>query len=336
MLKIGILGLGNQGFAFLKSFKDLTVAKLASVCDIDKSKLEIAKKESANLNSDLFITTDVEVFLSSGIDIVILCLPAFENKSIIEKILKKDLNILCSLPLLNSIADADLIAQMVRQSEAKFMPVQILEFFSSYNEFRNIIKRGKIGEVGFMRASIGGGYPESFNNWLDCDELGGGVILNLGIHALYFLISIFGKVKRVYSRRNRILEDKNKKDYSLILIRFEDDSIVNLELSWAYPDGTPYISKLDAFGTNGQLNYDDINKQPITLFDNKSKNKSYDLYNEINPLGGNPYKLMIESFVRNIELKADINLKIEDSIYALKVAVCCLESANKNQVIYVK
>jgi predicted dehydrogenase len=143
MLKIGILGLGNQGLSFLRSFSDLIVTKLVSVCDIDKNRLENAKRESANFNSDLFTTTDVEVFLSSGIDIVILCLPAFENKSIIEKILKKDLNILCSLPLSNSIEDADSIAQMIKQSEAKFMPVQILEFFSSYNEFRNIIKREK-------------------------------------------------------------------------------------------------------------------------------------------------------------------------------------------------
>jgi UDP-N-acetylglucosamine 3-dehydrogenase len=187
-----------------------------------------------------------------------------------------------------------------------------------------------------MRTSIGGGYPESFNGWLDRDELGGGVILNLGIHALYFLISIFGKVKRVYSRRNKVFGDKNKKDYSLIVIRFEDDSIVNLELSWAYPDGTPYISKLDAFGTNGQLNYDDTNKQPIILFEDKLKNKSYNLYNELNPLGGNPYKLIIESLVKNIEFKSDVSFKVEDSIYALKVATCCLESANKNQVIHVK
>lgn len=333
MLKIGILGLGNQGLSFLKAFKDLTAAELTAVCDIDKAKLEIAKKESSWLNPDLSATADIDSFLSSGIDIVALCLPAFENKSAIEKIIKKDLSIICSLPLSNSAKDADLIAQMVKQSKVKFMPLQILEFFSSYNEFRNVIKRGKIGEVGFMRASIGGGYPASFNGWLDHDELGGGVILNLGLHAIYFLISIFGKVKRVYCRRRRIIGGGNKKDYALILMRFNDDSIVHLELSWAYPDGTPYISKLDAFGTNGQLSYDDTSKQPITLFGNKPENKSYNLYNENNPLAGNPYRLVIESFVGDIELNSHVNFKIEDSMYALRVAICCLESASKNQVV---
>jgi UDP-N-acetylglucosamine 3-dehydrogenase len=335
MLNIGILGLGNQGFSFLRSYSYLDNARLAAVCDLDNNKLEKAKKEFSDFNKNLVTTTNIDNFISSGLDIVTLCLPVYENNLIIGKILKKDINVLCSLPMSESIDSTNTIKEIIIKSKAKLMPAQLIEFFSSYNEFRNIIKRGKIGEVGFMRASIGGGYPGSYNDWLDSDEKGGGVILNLGIHALYYLISLFGSVKRVYARRKKIINGDNKKDYALILIRFNNESIVHLELTWAYPDGTPYISKLDAFGTNGQLNYDDTNKGPITLYENKIKNKSYDLYRDENPLTGNPCRLITESFIGYLEGRSEIPVKLEDSIYALNVVFCCLESANNNKVVKV-
>ena len=335
MLKIGILGLGNQGFNFLKSYADLRNARLVSVCDIDNNKLVKAKNEYKAYNNDIITTTNTDDFLSTGLDIAVLCIPTNNNQSLIEKILGRNINILCSMPLAESLDKADLILNAVKKSKAKILPANLFEYFSSNNEFRNIIKRGKIGDVGFMRVSIGGGYPSSYNDWLDTDELGGGVILNLGVHPLYYLINLFGQIKRVYARRRKTADGTNKKDYALILIRFDNDTIVHLELSWAYPDGTKYISKLDAFGTNGELNYDDTNKHPITLYENKVNEKSYNLYNEENPLAGNPYRLVTESFINYLETKSGLSANLEDSIYALKVALSCLKSANENKVVYI-
>ena len=330
MLKVGILGIGNLGKNFLKSFNNSKRSELVVVCDKEKEKLGFVK----DIIPGLKMTTNIEKFLSYDIDMVILCTPTYENPLLVEKIMKKSINVLCSIPIAPSIKQAESIVQATKENKSKFMAAHIIDYFSSHSQFKSILSRKKIGEVGFLRTSIGGGYPDSYNNWLDKDQLGGGVIVNLGIHHFHYIISLFGPVSRVYCKRGKILEGSNKKDYCLAVVKFKNKNIVHMELSWAYPDGQSYISKLDAFGTNGQVTYDDSKKKPIKIYQNQSVKKNYDLYIDENPLAGNPYSLVVESFINYIEGNIDIPIKTESSVYALKVALSALESANNGSVVY--
>lgn len=331
MLKIGIIGIGNSGYDHVKAYSNLKNGKLTSICDIDMKKLEMVKEAAP----DCILNVDLDDFLNSGIEIVDLCTPCYENMNLINKIVKRSKHILCGVPISASLESANTILEITKNIKTKFMAGQITNFFSNYNEFKKILNRGKIGEVGFLRTSIGGGYPASYNNWLDSDDNGGGVILNLGIHHFYYIYNLFGDVERVYAKRKKVLNGDSKKDYALIILRFKNKNIVHVELSWAYPDGTPYILKLDAFGTNGQVVYDDNLRRPMRIYDNKTNQKKYNLYRIDNPLANNPYKLQMESFIDCIEGTYDIPIKLEDSIYAQKVAYSCLKSANDNSVEYI-
>ena len=262
MHKIGIIGLGNFGINFYKASVLIKKAKLISVCDIDNNKIEMIKQEKS-FNHDVVVTENIENFLNSGIDTALIATPAYDSFKISSKLLDEGINVLSAIPLTNNIKDGKELIKIEEKSKAKFMACHLLEYFSPYAQLKNILERGKIGKAYFMRTSLGGGYPASWNNWLDEDELGGGVINNLGINHFYYHISLFGKVKRVFARRAKYLSGMDKKDYSLILLRFEDGSIVHSELSWAYPDGHEYLSKLDVFGTNGQIYHDELERGPI-------------------------------------------------------------------------
>jgi predicted dehydrogenase len=199
--------------------------------------------------------------------------------------------------------------------------------------FKDVIDRGKIGELGFLRASLGGGYPESYKGWLDDDKTGGGVIINLGVNLFFYITRLFGKAERVFARRNRYIEGENKKDYALIIIRFGNDNIAHVELSWAYPDGSPYTLKLDAFGTNGQLWYDDSMRRPMRIYGSRNNEKEYSLYRMDNPLAGNPYLLQMKSFIDSLENDSKDPGGLEDDIYALELAHACLRSSRENKVV---
>ena len=153
------------------------------------------------------------------------------------------------------------------------------------------------------------------------------------MNLFYYTIKLFGKAERVFTRRKKIIEGKNKKDYALIIIRFGGDNIAHVELSWAYPDGTPYILKLDAFGTNGQLWYDDSMHRPMRIHDSRYNEKEYSLYRVDNPLAGNPYLLQMESFLDSIKNNDKEASGLEDDIYALEITLACLKSSRENKVV---
>jgi predicted dehydrogenase len=265
--------------------------------------------------------------------VVDLCVPTYENFKLVKEVTEKGKHILCDVPLSDSLDGARKIEELVKKSGIGFAASRTSDFSSNYMVFKDVINRGKIGKLGFIRASLGGGYPESYKNWLDDDGTGGGVIVNLGVSLLFYLVRLFGKAERVFARRSKYIEGENKKDYALVIIRFGNDNIAHVELSWAYPDGSPYVLKLDAFGTNGQLWYDDSMRRPMRIYDNRNNEKEYSLYRIDNPLAGNPYLLQMESFIDSLEDDGKGAVGLEDDIYALELALACLKSSRENKVV---
>ena len=329
MVNIGIIGAGNSGTEHLKAYKDLKNGTVISAFDIDGKKLEGIKR----IIPDCQVFYSLGDFLGSDIQIVDLCVPAYENCKLVKEIAGKGKHILCDVPLSDSLAGAHEIEKLVKESKIMFRTSRISEFSSNYKVFKDLIERGKIGEPGFLRASLGGGYPDSYNGWLDDDNTGGGVIVNLGINLFFYITGLLGRVERVFARRTKYIEGGNKKDYALILIRFGNDNIAHVELAWAYPDGSPYILKLDAFGTNGQLWYDDSMRRPIRIYDSRNNEKGYTLYGLDNPLAGNPYLLQMKSFIDSIESDDKQTWSLEGDIYALELALACLKSSRENKVV---
>jgi predicted dehydrogenase len=328
-MNIGIIGIGNSGTAHLTAYKDLKNGRVTSVYDIDKDKMEKAKKIIPGCR----VCSSLEDFLGSDIKVVDLCVPAYENHKLIKEIAEKGKHILCDVPLSDTLDGAGEIEGIIKKSGIRFTASRISDYSSNYKVFKDIIDRGKIGEPGFLRASLGGGYPESYRGWLDDDKTGGGVIVNLGVNLFFYAARLFGKAERVFARRSKYIEGENKKDYALIIIRFENDNIAHVELSWAYPDGSPYILKLDAFGTNGQLWYDDSMRRPMRIYDSRQNEKQYSLYRTDNPTAGNPYLLQMEDFIDSIKNDDTDRQGLEDDIYALDIALACLKSSRENKVV---
>jgi len=142
MLNIGIIGVGNSGTEHLKAYRDLKKGKVTSAFDIDGKRLEKVKEIAPGCR----LFSSLQDFLDSGIQVVDLCVPAYENSKLVKEIAGQGKHILCDVPLSDSLEGAREIEGTVIESGIRFTASRISEFSSNYKVFKDVTGRGKIGE----------------------------------------------------------------------------------------------------------------------------------------------------------------------------------------------
>ena len=90
MIKIGIVGIGNMGSFHAASIFAGKVegAVLDSLCDIDRSKLDWARKEFDN---QVKCFRDYEEMMDSGIDAIVIATPQYSHVEIAIKAFEKNM-----------------------------------------------------------------------------------------------------------------------------------------------------------------------------------------------------------------------------------------------------
>ena len=99
---------------------------------------------------------------------------------------------------LNSQQVAEMIA-MAKAQRCFFMEGLWTRFHPNILKTEELIRKGKLGEVNYLRADFGFAAPFDPNNRIYNMDLGGGALLDIGIYPLFLAQLIFGKPNRIQS-----------------------------------------------------------------------------------------------------------------------------------------
>ena len=118
-------------------------------CDLNQSKIEAARADAP----DLFYTSDYETMLARpDVDIVAVYTPdAFHGEHIVRAF-EAGKHVICTKPLVNSVADARRILEAGRRTGRNLLVGQSTRFFESFRRQRAAYERGEIGTVELVDA----------------------------------------------------------------------------------------------------------------------------------------------------------------------------------------
>ena len=269
MLRAALIGCGNIGAGgHLPAYAHIPEAELVAVCDAVEDLVRAAAERSgATAFADY-----QQLLARDDIDMVDICLPTYLHGEVATAAAEAGKHILCEKPMAHSLEAADAMIEAAQKARVKLMIGQVRRFDHRYASIKEQIDAGKIGRPVFVRRAERQFLPFPPEAWQWDPARGGGVILDIGVHATDLFHWIIGEEPvEVYAVAKSVRESARAAgsfDHAFITCKFEGGGVGFAETSWAHPDGfggTLY-AQLDIVGTEGKVQYADKDTNPLLIF----------------------------------------------------------------------
>ena len=218
-MKIGILGFGSMGKTHMYSIKNIPFffsekidLEVVAVCT---KNIENARKASDQFNIPFFTDNEDDIIYNDEIDVVDICTPNIYHYNTAKKAILAGKHVYCEKPLAVTYEEAKELAALAKEKGVICGIVFNNRFLSPILKAKELVDSDKIGRV--LSFSIKYLHSSALDTqkkagWKqDKDICGGGVLFDLGSHAvdlIYYLCgefdSVLGKSQIAYPVRTGV------------------------------------------------------------------------------------------------------------------------------------
>jgi predicted dehydrogenase len=224
-LRVGIVGLGKQGGIRARTVRarDDTVL----VCGADPD-------PPAKGFEDIQVFVDPRAVIDADVDAVFVCTPNRFTPEIAVAALDAGKHVFCEKPPGRAVADAEHMIAAERRN-----PGLVLKFGFNHRyhfgimEAKKIVDSGKYGRVLWLRGIYGKAAYALYPTEWRCDPelVGGGILLDQGIHMLDLFRHFCGEFTEIKSMCANVREDSPLEDNAFALLRNDAGCIAMLHSS---------------------------------------------------------------------------------------------------------
>lgn len=196
-VRYGIIGIGNMGYAHLKSFYDGKIENGAcvAIADLKREKIDAALK-AFPAQYEIFSSGD-ELIDKADVDAILIAVPHYDHPALAIKALKKGIHVLCEKPAGVYTKQVKQMNDVATESDALFTMMYNQRTNPLYKKMHELVKSGDIGEIRRVNWIITNWFRTQF--YFDSGAWratwrgeGGGVLMNQCPHQLDLLWWICG------------------------------------------------------------------------------------------------------------------------------------------------
>jgi predicted dehydrogenase len=255
----------------------------------------------------------------TAIDFLDICTPTDTHPGLIEAAAANEVDAFLEKPIARDLVAAHDIATTVERSGITVMVGHVLRFHPAYERARALVEDGAIGAPGVARARRLSPFPTwGADDWYTDRARSGGVFLDLAIHDLDFLRSIWGPVDSVFARRTR----EDALEHGTVTLRFQNGATGYVEASWAQSESRDLTSELELAGDDGVVGLSSDEKHALRTF--TADDREFE-----NPLSDDGYLRELSHFVDCLETGTEPAVTIEDGMAALRLALAASRSVER-------
>lgn len=189
----------------------------------------------------------------SGAEVVDICLPNFLHAKATLLAAAAGKHVIIEKPLCLNFEEADAMINACKKAGVKLMYAEELCFAPKYERVRKLVQEGAVGDIYMLKQGEKHSGPHS--DWFyDNDQAGGGVLMDMGCHALAWFRWMLGgnpKPISVYATMDTVLHKGRTKgeDNSITIVEYEGGVTCVAENSWAKHGGMDDF--IEVYGTGG-------------------------------------------------------------------------------------
>lgn len=267
-VRFGVIGCGDAGSFHVMSCKDNPESPVRFVAAHDVNEKVLARFSKVH---KLNPYTDLDKFLGSDIDAVLLSVPHYLHATLAEKVAAAGKHILCEKPMATTLEECDRMIAAAKKSSVKFMIAENHRFLPAHRLVKDIVQQGLIGDVFLGRAYEGAFVPSRVfldpNNWqFTYDQGGGGVVADQGCHKFATLNWMLGEVDKAQCWLGKALNSPANKgeDCAIVLLRYKSGALITVDVSSVTVH--PPTNRLELHGTKGTILEDHAWESPVSIF----------------------------------------------------------------------
>ncbi|MHB2153719.1 Gfo/Idh/MocA family protein [Calditrichota bacterium GD2] len=248
-MKVGIAGCGFMGEVHAESYQKLADVQLYAVAERNPEKLEQFSQKFGPLKKYRDV---LDMIKDKEIDVIDICLPTPFHREPAILALQQNKHVLLEKPIALTLEDALAIKQAAEASKGQFMVAHVLRFWAQYSVIRNVFKQKQLGAVKEIYASRFNELPLwSEGTWIMEESQSGGLVIDLMIHDIDFVLWNLGKVKCVWSKG--IPDEKNFHIQVMAVLEFENGATAYIEGGYLNPQGAGLSSQMRIYGEKALL-----------------------------------------------------------------------------------
>ncbi len=217
-------------------------------------------------------STDLDAVIArDDIDLFIIALPNEAHLEVALKLAARKRSQVCTKPLARNRREARAMWDAARRSGAMHGYAETEVFAPCVVKAREMIERGGIGRVLWVRSRESHSGPHSPHFW-DIEKTGGGAMNDLACHTVEAARYFHGKENHVVEvmawGANLVHHAKTKgEDNALLVLKFASGGIAHCELSWTTRGGLDLRNEVH--GSEGSLFTDVTRHTPLASFTGK-------------------------------------------------------------------
>jgi len=252
-LRVGLIGAGGIGALRATALAASQDCDLCAVADLDSALSRKAALMGGGAPKVAEFSDHLAMLDAGGLDAVVVSTPPATHEALCIDAMDAGLHVLCEKPLANSLAAARRMVEHSGEQGRVLATGFNHRYFPAIARVREAVVSGEIGVLDHVRGFTGHrglgelqGAP-----WLtDPESMGGGALVDNGIHMLDLVRHILGEVSEVSGLvSERVWKIPGAEDNGIALLRSPEGCSASLHASWTEWRG--YRFWLAAYGDRG-------------------------------------------------------------------------------------
>ena len=278
-LRVALIGFGGMGHCHAAQYQGQKEVELVALCDKDpgvfakgEAQLNIGRTGAIDVSKYHLYRSYRELTAKEKFDILDICLPCPLHARYAIRAMEQGYDVLTEKPMARTLAQVDRMIAAARATGRKLMVAQVVRFMPHYRYVADALREEKLGKLLRLSARRNAGMPK--RAWYHDARQSGGALLDLHLHDLDFVQSIFGLPQAVLGQG--ITRESGGIDDLMASFFYANGPVVNLESSWCRG---PFDATLAAICENGTY---EITGQTVTTYHRDGTSETLDFAKEKN------------------------------------------------------
>jgi predicted dehydrogenase len=246
-MNFGLIGAGGIGKVRAQALVATPDCRLAAVADVDAARAQSVAPAGAH-----WFSAYQQIVESSDVEAVIISTPPPSHEEIALAALAAGKHVLCEKPLAPGPDACRRMVEAARRANRALSTGFNHRFFPAVKFLKEVLASGRIGQLDHVRAFAGHtGLSEFPAPWMySKDAIGGGALMDVGIHVIDLVGHVLGDVREVYGiATGNIWKLDRSEDNGFALLRGASGKVATLHATWTEWKGYRFF--IEAYGDRG-------------------------------------------------------------------------------------
>jgi predicted dehydrogenase len=241
-----LIGAGGIASAYADLFKQVKVAQLVGVVDVDA---EAAHALASRVDAIPFGShEDLE---QMNCEAVIICTPPVSHAKIASYFLERGIPVLCEKPLAINTSSARELVELARRNGAVITMAAKFRFVEDVIRAKSIVDSGILGDIILFENAFASRVSMAGRWNADPEISGGGVLIDNGTHSVDIVRYFLGPIVEVMAVEAKRVQRLLVEDTAQLFLRTACDVPATVDLSWSiHKELDSYIN---VYGSNGTI-----------------------------------------------------------------------------------